>query len=173
VRAYDRSLRSRAERVFSAADPDLNLDLDDLHQEARRGFLLAARRLPAGVRLMAYAAPYIYGALYRAVRDLGPIVHSGRCRSFGDLCASSPRFEILTLDEERHDYEASREADAPDWLALSGALGRLSPRKRAILEWRYAGDEELKAVGERLGVSHQRASQIEREALHDLRRWLS
>jgi RNA polymerase sigma factor (sigma-70 family) len=61
--------------------------------------------------------------------------------------------------------------------ALARALGTLSPRHRLVLELRFGlGDAEphtLQAIGDRLGVSRERARQIERQALSSIRRRLA
>lgn len=57
---------------------------------------------------------------------------------------------------------------------MSAALGQLDQRERFIVEQRYMGDEvvSLAAIGRKLGVSRERARQIEARAKQKLRRSL-
>lgn len=54
---------------------------------------------------------------------------------------------------------------------LDAALMTLKPREREVIEQRYLTDEprQLKEIGEEMGVSKQRAHQLERRALRKLR----
>lgn len=68
------------------------------------------------------------------------------------------------LDQETALSESEREQSIKS--RLSHALGQLDTRERFIVEQRYMGDEEisLAAIGRKLGVSRERARQLEARA---------
>jgi RNA polymerase sigma-32 factor len=68
------------------------------------------------------------------------------------------------VDQETALSESEREQSIKD--RLSHALGQLDTRERFIVEQRYMGDEEvsLAAIGRKLGVSRERARQLEARA---------
>lgn len=68
------------------------------------------------------------------------------------------------LDQETALSESERDHEIKEKLA--SALGQLDKRERFIVEQRYMGDEEvsLAAIGRKLGVSRERARQLEARA---------
>jgi RNA polymerase primary sigma factor len=64
-------------------------------------------------------------------------------------------------------------ADRMDWESLEKKLDRLPPREREILRMRYGlGDDEpltLTEIGMRLGITRERARQLEMQAINRLR----
>jgi RNA polymerase sigma factor (sigma-70 family) len=53
--------------------------------------------------------------------------------------------------------------------ALPRLLAHLPPRQRLVIDMRFFQGCKLSEVGEQLGVSHQRAQQIEQAALANMR----
>lgn len=76
------------------------------------------------------------------------------------------------LDQETALSEVEREAEIKEKLA--SALGQLDQRERYIVEQRYMGDKEvsLAAIGRTLGVSRERARQLEARAKQKLKQRL-
>jgi len=86
--------------------------------------------------------------------------------SIEDPGEGRPRTELsIEADDQALDHQR----------ALSGlrqAFGGLQPREGYVLEERFLGDRSLKEVGQALGVSRERARQLERRGLQKLRRSL-
>jgi RNA polymerase sigma-32 factor len=78
--------------------------------------------------------------------------------------------EALTQEEQL----VSLEAEADRSARLETALASLDERERRIIEMRHLRDEpqELKALGEEMGISKQRVFQLERRAMGKLRHLL-
>ena len=76
------------------------------------------------------------------------------------------------LDQETALSEVERETEIKEKLAT--ALGQLDKRERFIVEQRYMGDKEvsLAAIGRKLGVSRERARQLEARAKQKLKQRL-
>ena len=76
------------------------------------------------------------------------------------------------LDQETALSEVEREAEIKEKLA--SALGQLDQRERYIVEQRYMGDKgvSLAAIGRTLGVSRERARQLEARAKQKLKQRL-
>lgn len=76
------------------------------------------------------------------------------------------------LDQETALSEVERETEIKEKLA--SALGQLDKRERYIVEQRYMGDKEvsLAAIGRKLGVSRERARQLEARAKQKLKQRL-
>ncbi|CAG0995255.1 RNA polymerase sigma factor RpoH [Anaerolineae bacterium] len=79
----------------------------------------------------------------------------------------------LSLDQESALVEAERRTRLEG--TLEDALGELDSRERYIVEQRFMGDGEvsLAALGRKLGVSRERARQLEARAKKKLRKRLS
>jgi RNA polymerase sigma-32 factor len=82
------------------------------------------------------------------------------------LPAPEPNQEELLADLE---LEADRAA------RLETALTRLDPRERAIIEKRHLAEEpaQLHELGQEMGITKQRVSQLERRALQKLKQELA
>lgn len=80
--------------------------------------------------------------------------------------------EGTELDQETALSEMERETEIKEKLA--SALGQLDKRERYIVEQRYMGDKEvsLAAIGRKLGVSRERARQLEARAKQKLKQRL-
>lgn len=75
-------------------------------------------------------------------------------------------------DQEQALSESERDTEIKEKLAA--ALGQLDKRERFIVEQRYMGDKEvsLAAIGRKLGVSRERARQLEARAKQKLKQRL-
>lgn len=96
------------------------------------------------------------------------------------MAATAARSEAAPYDEES--VEASEPThDRPDELAeqheqrsrIAAAMDRLPPRKREVLRMHYDEGRTLREIGEHLGVTESRVSQIHSEAVLRLRTLLS
>ena len=114
----------------------------------------AAKLTPKNMRELHYAA--------RAVTSLDkPLSDEGDATRFGDLFAA-----------EEHGPEETVQIDLGK-RALHRALDRLPERERDVLKMRYGldGDPEplsLEKIGQRLGITRERARQLESQALERL-----
>lgn len=85
---------------------------------------------------------------------------------------------VDTLIDEHNESQESAVIDAEQFGRLSNsvdhALAALDPRERFIVERRMMDDDEmsLAAIGRKLGVSRERARQLEARAKKKLRDWL-
>jgi RNA polymerase sigma factor for flagellar operon FliA len=100
-------------------------------------------------------------ALHRTLRD----VSRGRLLSFEELTESGATGD-MTLDHEAADQELLRERFAA---ALSAAIGTLPLREQEVLALYYQEELNLREVGEVMGVSESRISQIHGRAVVQLR----
>jgi RNA polymerase sigma factor for flagellar operon FliA len=80
------------------------------------------------------------------------------------------RWEIADDDPRIDPENALEEAALRD--GLRRAIMKLPDRERAILRMYYGQSQTLKALGERLGVSESRASQLHQRAIRHLRELL-
>lgn len=131
-----------------------------------------------------------YHSLMNATKSYNPdsgvkfMSYAGVAIRNGVLNASSRQYEedALSLDDvlyENEEGETCRldflEADAPGPedicrpMEIRRILEHLTPREKAVLERRYWHDETLEEVGRSIGVSKDRARQIEGKALIKLR----
>ena len=177
----------------------LGVPLEDLLSEARIGLLEAARRWDRhrGVPFARYAVWWIRREVLRAVRFQGCLLaipdrdwrrmHGGhdalpeheRLRMPRWVSLSQPRdpddgdSEPLQIADERAidpgDETLRREAEE----RLRRALDHLPERERRIIHWKYgfrSGESRsLAEAARRLGVSRERARQIEARARRRLR----
>ena len=81
--------------------------------------------------------------------------------------------DVLTSDEPQVGEELERSAERA---ALRGAVGRLSPRERRIMELRFGLNHETehtqKEVADTLGISQSYISRLEKRIIRRLRREL-
>jgi RNA polymerase sigma factor (sigma-70 family) len=104
-------------------------------------------------------------AIARTPASLDALVGDSGAATLGDLVdATEPSPEDLVIEE------ASRQQ-------LSQLISSLREREAAVIRARYGLDagrrETYDEIATRLGVSRERARQIEREALDQLRRWVT
>jgi RNA polymerase primary sigma factor len=158
-----------------------NVELDDLLQEGRLGALTAARKFDAsrGFKFLSFASHWIKQHMDRFVKNHSknvrvpvhrfwehktyetsmdaPVGEDGDA-TFGDL---------MGVDESvTHDADTDDRAEL-----LQAALAKLPERERGVLHARFFEDKTLVEIGEQLGVSRERARQIEFNALKTLRKF--
>jgi RNA polymerase nonessential primary-like sigma factor len=104
-------------------------------------------------------------AIARTPASLDALVGDSGTATLGDLVdATEPSPEDLLIEQASRDQ-------------LSGLIASLREREAAVIRARYGLDEGRREtydeIATRLGVSRERARQIEREALDQLRRWVT
>lgn len=82
-------------------------------------------------------------------------------RAVGDDPHASLGQRLSTIDE---DLES-----VPDRLSLQRAMASLTPRQRAIVQWRFADEYTQRQIAERLGVSQMQVSRLLTQILAQLR----
>ncbi len=80
---------------------------------------------------------------------------------------------IVHIHERDGDDAAQHPAEPPDSEALAGWLAALTPRQREVVQRRFGLDampvQSLAEIGRELGISRERARQLQQEALKRLR----
>jgi RNA polymerase sigma factor (sigma-70 family) len=82
------------------------------------------------------------------------------------------RPDAMTEFDDQVRTEPTQETAGEVVLALK-AVTRLTPQQQTVVKLRVMEGKTLVEVGKHLGVTHQRVSQIESEALEELRRRLA
>lgn len=162
---------------------DLSLK-DDLIQEGLMGAMEAARTFDAsrGLKFVSYASARVYGAMADHLRRLDFVSRVGRLkaaeegrevaqvvsmealgwtggRSSDDRKTSFDRGR-LRFDPAHHDPEPTDDTEAEFAAFLRVFCGGLSAEERAILRWYYVRDMPMREIGDRLGLSESRVSQV-------------
>jgi RNA polymerase primary sigma factor len=160
------------------------LDLDDLVQAGALGLMRALRTYDAerGVTMATYAVPWIRRFIVRTIanqrRTVRVPVHEQTRRW---RCGAPAQLNAVSLDAPVHPASASTLGDAlrsedenpSARVDAQRALLRLDERARRVLVARFFNDETLEEAGASLGVTRERARQLEAEALRKLRRTLA
>lgn len=146
---------------------------EDVVEEGRYGLSLAAVRYDPGrgAKFITYAAWYVNVCVQKYVRREA-------ARGFTFPHAGPIKLMLAHQDEVLDAHHRGRvrpgtgATDAADSAALFWAeVGRvLDPRERLILDRVYRHDETLKAAGDRLGVTRERARQLHDRALEKVKR---
>lgn len=126
-------------------------------QEARIGCFDAALRFDTsmGVPFVAYAESYVRNALYRATERQGVVHRRGAGGATVMVAMEDVDESTLGMAMSVEDNVASAQ--------MRARLSVLSPRHQAVLYAR-ACDSTYPAIGREVGVSAERARQLEREA---------
>lgn len=158
--------------------PELGREVEDAIQDGVMGLMHAIRRfdLSRGLRLSTYADTWIRQRIGCAERDTGSLVrvaaaaHQKGVRTWAaslDAPAMAGEPDGPTVGDRLADTRPSPE-DAvlatEEGGRLESVLSGLSPRLALVLRRRAKG-LSLEAVGAELGVSKERARQLEAEAL--------
>jgi RNA polymerase sigma-32 factor len=161
--------------------------LDDLVQEGNAGLIRAVERFdPArGVKLTTYAAWWIRAYIMRYLMESSRLVNVGKSRrGRKQFFAGALAAPDLSLDRDRGlPALCSSEAERPDhrveehdfqakWRRLLARFqAGLDPRATAIVRDRWMSDRpaRLADVARRFSVTGERARQVERALLGDLR----
>jgi RNA polymerase nonessential primary-like sigma factor len=163
-----------------------SLELEDLVQEARLGLLTAGRKFdPAqGVQFSTYAVPWIRQHITRAIENNAATIRiPARVAARGreDLPRATTSLDDHARVEEGEGETLADLLPAPlgwenalvDRLLVEDLLPCLAPAEQLVLMGLFGlGGQEtrtLAAVGQELGVTRQRAQQLEVQALARLR----
>lgn len=175
ARAYSRACR--------------HLAYDDLFNEGVIGLMRALEKFdPArGHRFSTYAAYWIRQGCARAIANQERTVRLPVWRlSANNAAGVSNAQHIVSLDapigdtadgvRTGHDIHAAPEADEPDFepsevAAVHTAVDELPDRERRVVRARLRG-RTFRDVGSEIGVSRERARQVERDAHAAVRRRL-
>lgn len=157
---------------------------DDIRALAMVGALTAARKYdPArGLKFNTYAVAWIRQAIIRYLKEEGGIVHRpskaklpeapviGLDEPLSEDGPSLSKFMAQTMFPDGESVVAAQERSA----RARALLARLPAKHAAVLRMRFGIDGEDERtfieISPRLGLSRERIRQIEREALHILRR---
>ena len=151
-----------------------HLDIQDLHQDARLGLLCAAAAYDARKRVpfAAFARQRISGAIVDGLRQNDHLSRSARARVKAEG-GEAPAPASLTFPDripgtlEPPDRHA---AQAECQRLLNAAAAALPMRLRIVLHAYYHCGQTMRVIGENLGISEGRVSQIHARALRLLRR---
>ena len=164
------------------------LEKSDLYSAGLRGLMRASQTWdPQRGKFSTYAAPWIRQAIQREIQNYGCVVRrpsylqdrlrqAGQCRMPRVLSLSAPlkgaadsTLADVLPDEGSIMPDADLERESAE-RELAGLIerARLSDRERRVLALR-AADVGLAEIGDDIGMSRERARQIEREALGKLR----
>src|SRR5918998_877328 len=191
-RAHQRLIEKNLKLVVSVVKRfrGCGLPFEDLIQEGNIGLMKAVEKFDPerGFRFSTYATWWIMQAVQRAVSDKGPAERLGWAREEARLAMLalpdatsldrpvSAEGDTLELGKLVADERASRVAEEvveeAEKAMLSEALARLPERLRHVLVRRYGLDGEpatLRKLAEELGISHERARQLQRDAERRLR----
>lgn len=139
-------------------------ELDDLVSEGVLGLMKAAASYnPAlGVPFPAWALVKIRGEMLQYVRDEAR-------RHTEELFELTAEQALQTEPFAETDAELSREGVMQH---VRHAWDALPPRERKVLYWYYVRQQDMRAIGEQLGISKGRVCHLHKRALALLRREL-
>ncbi len=172
-------------------------ETDDLFQAGSLGLIDAAGRFDPdrGIRFSTFAGRRIEGAIADHLRseDWAPRSVRRFERHLAEIDGrpqTDPGVSRAELDRRRalvdrarvesiHDQQAEAAASGPlpgerldrldDLEAVRAALERLRPKERFVVEAHFLDGRSITEIGESLGVTQSRASQLKAEALRSLR----
>lgn len=160
----------------------VGMGVEELLQEARVACVRAARAYdPAKAKFSTWCARYAFNACSHAVAVAGLKNSAGRRRIVAALNGEAPDAAALAavgaaspapLVEWLVSDAPSAEAllgDAEERAELLAAMAELPPRERRVLVERFWEGRTLVEVGAGLGVSRERARQLEQRAKARLR----
>lgn len=172
------------------------LEIDDAFQEAKMGFLKGVRRYENGhgANLLTYATQWTHHGISRSRQDTANIIRvpaheqdrkrAGKCHEATLAAMRQPisfsapirQGAEMTLedvlrapDDHPADYEA-HETEANAKAAIKRGMSFLSARERIVIARRFLDDEPqtLKEVGDAMGLSRERARQIQARAMQKM-----
>ena len=164
---YSATIEQTARRLIDYAPA--YVDLEDLLQAGALGLLLASRR--TRVRRAhddedTYLRTRIWGSLFDEVRRTAAVPRAlltGLGREPGDSCESAEEPRLDTHDQ----VELAQVGQL--WALAREAIDRLPPAERSVVLLYYLRGVTMHEIGEILGVSECRASQLHHAALGRLR----
>ena len=92
-----------------------------------------------------------------------------RARSASSLDVTNDNGQSFQVSFEEHDYFRQRERFQDASEELMSAMDELEPRLRRIVHWRFFEDLKFHEIGEREGITKQRAKQLLERALSMMR----
>jgi RNA polymerase sigma factor FliA len=155
-----------------------HVERDELVALGNLGLVEARARFDAsrGVPFAAFAARRIRGAILDGLRSADPLTRAERSRRR----ALTLEVECMHVESAAADAEPAQEQNLEAWFealtqiaAVRDALDVLPAREREIVREHFLDGRRLKQIGEDLGVSESRVSQILAVALRRLREVLS
>lgn len=164
-------IRKTANELWSSQrelNSDLLLDREDLEQEGALGLLRCVDTFDpeSGGKFLSYAAPAVRNAMLDSIRE--------RSRTFeAQNIGSRISLESAALDGTRYTPEQLY-LERESFEELHAALGRIEPRERGYIEYRFGFDDEdtertLTQTARHFHLSESRARATERLALDDVR----
>lgn len=164
-------IRKTANELWSSQrelNSALLLDREDLEQEGALGLLRCVDTFDpeSGVKFLSYAAPAVRNAMLDSIRE--------RSRTFeAQNIGSRISLEFAALDGTRYTPEQLY-LERESFEELHAALGRIKPRERGYIEYRFGFDDEdtertLAQTARHFHLSESRARATERQALDDVR----
>lgn len=164
-------IRKTANELWSSQrelNSALLLDREDLEQEGALGLLRCVDTFDpeSGGKFLSYAAPAVRNAMLDSIRE--------RSRTFeAQNIGSRISLESAALDGTRYTPEQLY-LERESFEELHAALGRIEPRERGYIEYRFGFDDEdtertLTQTARHFHLSESRARMTERQALDDVR----
>lgn len=155
-----------SQRELNAA---LLLDREDLEQEGALGLLRCVDTFDpeSGGKFLSYAAPAVRNAMLDSIRERSRTFEAQNIGSRISLESAALYGTGKTPEQLYLERESFEE--------LHAALGRIEPRQRGYIEYRFGFDDEdtertLTQTARHFNLSESRARATERQALDDV--WL-
>jgi RNA polymerase nonessential primary-like sigma factor len=134
--------------------------------------VLRTERELAGRLGQAPTLEQVAAAVGRPVREVAELYRANE--RIDSLEAADPGELALIVHIHERDDGSAEAAEPPDREALAGWLAALTERQRAVLQRRFGLDGmpvlSLAEIGRELGISRERARQLQQEALLRLRK---
>ena len=165
-------IRKTANELWSSQrelNSDLLLDREDLEQEGALGLLRCVDTFDpeSGGKFLSYAAPAVRNAMLDSIRERSRAFEAQNIGSRISLESAALYGTGKTPEQLYLERESFEE--------LHAALGRIEPRQRGYIEYRFGFDDEdtertLTQTARHFHLSESRARRTERQAVDDV--WL-
>ena len=164
-------IRKTANELWSSQrelNSDLLLDREDLEQEGALGLLRCVDTFDpeSGGKFLSYAAPAVRNAMLDSIRERSRTFEAQNIGSRISLESAALYGTGKTPEQLYLERESFEE--------LHVALGRIEPRERGYIEYRFGFDDEdtertLTQTARHFHLSESRARMTERQAVDDVR----
>lgn len=164
-------IRKTANELWSSQrelNSDLLLDREDLEQEGALGLLRCVDTFDpeSGGKFLSYAAPAVRNAMLDSIRERSRTFEAQNIGSRISLESAALYGTGKTPEQLYLERESFEE--------LHVALGRIEPRERGYIEYRFGFDDEdsertLTQTARHFHLSESRARMTERQAADDVR----